>query len=169
MALTARQFRAWKASGAPPKALLALDGATDRPEAPAPVAPRGVGGRGRRWRDDEARLAAVLSTCGLVDIQHVSQAGIDPRALFVRGYAWGVHLNPPRGFAFDAAVPARRLAFEVDGGAHAAGRGKVKADTERRGLAGASGWVVVAVTPEQVRDGSARALVVASLDRSAAS
>ena len=106
----------------------------------------------------EALLCAALDSCGLIDAANASSttpAGI----VYVREFAWGMYLSEPRLFRFDAAVPARRLAFEVDGGAHAAGRAKVKSDTERRGLAASNGWRVVALTPEQVTDGRAVPIV----------
>jgi hypothetical protein len=79
--------------------------------------------------------------------------------VWLRQYPFGAFLSPPRRFTFDAAFPEAMVAVECDGGAHAAGKAKQRTDTERRGLAGANGWIVVAVTPEQVADGSALALV----------
>lgn len=106
----------------------------------------------------EALLCAVLDRCGLIDAFNAS-ATTPAEVVYVREFAWGIYLPEPRLFRFDAAVPARRLAFEVDGGAHAAGRAKVKSDTERRGLAASNGWRVVALTTEQVNDGSAEPIV----------
>lgn len=81
----------------------------------------------------------------------------------VREFPWGLALDPPRKFRSDFAVPGLLLLIEIDGGAHAAGRKKVKTDTERRGLAAAFGWRILAVTPEQVKDGTALELVRAAL------
>lgn len=82
---------------------------------------------------------------------------------WMRQFPFGSFLEPPRGFAFDAAFPAERIAVEVDGGAHAASVKQFKRDRERRGLAGAAGWIVVAVSPEEVRDGTAMERVTAAL------
>lgn len=83
--------------------------------------------------------------------------------LFVRQYPWGAYLPEPRGFSSDAGFPVKRVLVEIDGGAHAAGKAKQRTDTERRGLAGAAGWRVVAVTPEMVYDGRAIDLVKKAL------
>ena len=111
---------------------------------------------------DEARLCAVLDAAGLIDAMNATPA-TPVASVYIRELAWGVYLPEPRLFRFDAALVVRRLAFELDGGAHAAGKRKVRTDTERRGLAAAHGWRVVAMTPEQVRDGTALGLVRAAL------
>ena len=53
---------------------------------------------------------------------------------------------------------------EVVGGAHAAGRARVKADVERDGLAASLGWLVVKVTPEQVHKNEAVGIVRAAME-----
>jgi len=121
--------------------------------ATAPAAPRV-----RAGAISEAKLCAILDSLGYCDIANATRT-TPVGECYVREYAWGTYLNPPRLFRFDAALPAQRLAFEVDGGAHAAGRKKVKSDTERRGLAASLGWRVVALTPEQVNDGRARDVI----------
>lgn len=78
---------------------------------------------------------------------------------FLRGFAWGLYTKPRRKFQSDAAFPGERLLVEVDGGAHAAGKAKQRTDTERRGLAAAAGWRVLALTPAQVHSGDAVRLV----------
>ena len=83
--------------------------------------------------------------------------------IYVRQFAWA--LAQGRGFAFDFAWPAIKVALEVVGGAHAAGRAKVKADVERSGLAASLGWRVVTVTPEQVATGAALALIRGALNK----
>lgn len=84
--------------------------------------------------------------------------------LWIRQYPWGAYMSPPRGFSADAGFPMARVLVEVDGGAHAAGKAKQRSDTERRGLAGAAGWRVVAVTPAQVHNSEAVRLVRAAVE-----
>lgn len=110
----------------------------------------------------EARLCAILDQLGYIDIHNATRA-TPVGSVYVREFAWGTYLSPPRLFRFDAALPAQRVAVEVDGGAHAAGRKKQRTDTERRGLAASMGWRVVALTPEQIDDGRARDVIRAAL------
>lgn len=112
----------------------------------------------------EQALYAMLDGAGYVDARRFTRPECNVAASFyVRQWPFGAYLTPPRRFQFDAAFPAYMLGIDVDGGAHAAGRAKVKSDTERRGLAAANGWKVLCLTPEQVRDGSAINLVQAAL------
>lgn len=133
--------------------------AAKAPDAPAskPAAPRVKAGA-----ISEAKLCALLDLLGYMDINNATRA-TPVGTCYVREYAWGLYLSPPRLFRFDAALPAQRVAVEVDGGCHAAGRKKVKSDTERRGLAASLGWRVVALTPEQINDGRARDVIRAAL------
>lgn len=78
-----------------------------------------------------------------------------------RQYAWAVEER--RRYQADFAWPASYFMVEIMGGAHAAGRARVSRDVERLGLAAALGWRVCAVTPGQVEDGTALALVVRGL------
>ena len=127
-------------------------GRVDAPRAsrPAPSKPAG--------RAAEDAMAEQLIDAGYLSVAWLSPSTVpDASVVFVRQYAWALYQG--RGFAFDFAWPATKIALEVCGGAHAAGRKKVKADVERSGLAASLGWRVVTVTPEQVKDGTALALV----------
>ncbi len=97
------------------------------------------------------------------EIKPKMREDVEMRNAWMRQMPFGAFLTPPRGFQFDAAFPARMLAIDVDGAAHAAGRKKQKSDTERRGLAAAAGWRVLTLTPEQVRAGTAMRLVTEAL------
>lgn len=151
----------WSCCGAPvvdPTYHPKCAGKVAAPTAPAaPAAPRVKAGA-----VSEAKLCALLDLLGYMDINNATRA-TPVGTCYVREYAWGLYLSPPRLFRFDAALPAQRVAVEVDGGAHAAGRKKVKSDTERRGLAASLGWRVVALTPEQINDGRARDVIRAAL------
>ena len=70
-------------------------------------------------------------------------------------YEWGKHLEPPRKFVSDAAIPAARLLIEVDGRAHIAGYERFIADMERRRLATHAGWRILAYTPDEAENGTA--------------
>jgi hypothetical protein len=114
----------------------------------------------------EAALYAALVRDWFYDMgepQALDHVQHNPSACFLRQYPWGAYLSPPRRFSSDIGFPFSRLLVEIDGGAHAAGKAKQRSDTERRGLAGAAGWRVVALTPEQVHDGTAIELVRAAL------
>lgn len=111
----------------------------------------------------EALLCAVLDRCGLIDAFNAGPT-TPAEVVYVREFAWGIYLPEPRLFRFDAAVPARRLAFEADGGAHYATKRQGRHDTERRGLAAAHGWRVVAMRPDQIQDRTADELVRAALE-----
>jgi len=111
----------------------------------------------------EALLCAVLDRCGLIDAFNAGPTTA-AEVVYVREFAWGIYLPEPRLFRFDAAVPARRLAFEADGGAHYATKRQGQKDTERRGLAAAHGWRVVAMRPDQIHDRTADELVRAALE-----
>jgi len=114
----------------------------------------------RPGQDAEDGLARQLKIAGFTDFGTIDPA-TSPYAslMFVRGFAFGLYLDPRRGFAADFAFPAHRLLVEVDGGAHYATKRQGQHDTERRGLAASIGWTILPVTPEQVRDGSAVELV----------
>ncbi len=71
--------------------------------------------------------------------------------------------HPTRLWRFDLAWPERRFAVEVDGGTwanmrHTRGSGWIK-DQEKLNEAAILGWRVLHVTPEQVENGEAIALV----------
>ena len=136
-------------------------GPTD-PQVTAPPSPRPK--KKRAGQQHEDALQAALEASGeLVDTfppwlaSVVREGAVD--GWWVREFPIGLTLNPPRKFRSDFALPCKRLAVEIDGGAHAAGRKKQKTDTERRGLIVAAGWRVLTVTPAQVKDGTALSLV----------
>lgn len=73
---------------------------------------------------------------------------------------------PDRAFRADFAFPDARLLVEVDGGmwirgSKSHGAGGYELDRERDALAMMAGWVVLRVTPGQVKDGRAADWVVA--------
>lgn len=119
--------------------------------------------RPRSGHVTEALLCAVLDRCGLIDAFNAGPT-TPAEVVYVREFAWGIYLPEPRLFRFDAAVPARRLAFEADGGAHYTTKRQGRHDTERRGLAAAHGWRVVAMRPDQIQDRTADELVRAALE-----
>lgn len=121
-----------------------------------PAKPRALAGVA-----SEESLYAALEESGYGEFRPGCRSAYEPE--WVRQYPFGAFLSPPRLFRFDAAFPAKMVGIDVDGGAHAAGRAKVKSDTLRRGLAGAAGWKIVALTPEQVHNGEAVALVRSAL------
>lgn len=117
--------------------------------------------------DAEQGLARQLEIAGYIDIVDVKvtpTSDIDPDDVFVRGFAFGLYLDPVRKYQADFAFPAHRLLVEVDGGAHYATKRQGQHDTERRGLAASIGWTICPVTPEQVRDGSAVEVVRRSIE-----
>lgn len=67
--------------------------------------------------------------------------------------------HPVRRWLFDYAWPFYKLALEVDGGGFVAGRHSrgvgIEKDCEKLNEALILGWVVLRVTPRQVRDGQA--------------
>ncbi len=70
---------------------------------------------------------------------------------------------PPRRWRFDYAWPAQRIALEIEGGVwtggrHVRGKGYVS-DCEKYSEAALLGWRVLRVTPAQIKDGRALALV----------
>ena len=66
------------------------------------------------------------------------------------------HVN--RGWRLDLAWPERRLAVEVDGAVHRI-KGRFKGDIEKHNALTLAGWRWLRVTPQQVREGEALALV----------
>jgi very-short-patch-repair endonuclease len=71
--------------------------------------------------------------------------------------------HPTRKWRIDYAWPEQKLALEVEGGVfiqgrHVRGIGMVK-DMEKYGELAVMGWRLLRVTPKQIRDGSALALV----------
>lgn len=140
-----------------------VHGERDRFAPAAPVAPASKPKRPRSGHVTEALLCAVLDRCGLIDAFNAGPT-TPAEVVYVREFAWGIYLPEPRLFRFDAAVPARRLAFEADGGAHYATKAQGRHDTERRGLAAAHGWRVVAMRPDQIQDRTADELVRAALE-----
>lgn len=140
-----------------------VHGERDRFAPPPPVATASKPKRPRSGHVTEALLCAVLDRCGLIDAFNAGPT-TPAEVVYVREFAWGIYLPEPRLFRFDAAVPARRLAFEADGGAHYATNAQGRHDTERRGLAAAHGWRVVAMRPDQIQDRTADELVRAALE-----
>lgn len=98
---------------------------------------KGSGGAGERA---EAALYATLTALG---IAHEAQ------------YPWGALLDPPRRFCADAAIPELKLLLEIDGRAHIAGYARFTADMERRRCAVHAGFVLLAYTPDEARNGTA--------------
>lgn len=80
-------------------------------------------------------------------------AGFLEWADYVPQMAWA--LDAGRGFAADIGFPRQMLLVECVGGAHAAGRKKVRSDTERSGLAARLGYRVLTIPPEVVMAGGA--------------
>lgn len=113
----------------------------------------------------ETLLYRELLAAGFVDLfaadalPGIARGDFRPVLGFVVQAGWGWYLEPRRGFSSDFAFPAARVLLEIDGGAHAAGRGKVARDVKRRGLAAAAGWRLLSVTPDQVRSGEALRLL----------
>lgn len=123
--------------------------------------------RPKRGGDTAALLAAQLAAAGYWETTERENDGMRWQDCFRRQHPWGLALVPERGFTADVAFLGARLLCEVTGMAHAAGRSKVRADVEREGLAVSLGWTVLPLTPEQVRDGSAVALIARALNQSA--
>ena len=82
-----------------------------------------------------------------------------------RGWPWGLgtaqfRFAPPRRWAFDRAWPDLKVAIEVQGGiwrskgAHNTGPA-IKRDCEKGAEALVLGWLVLHVTPDQVKSGQA--------------
>lgn len=74
---------------------------------------------------------------------------------------------PPRRWRFDLAWPSRSLALEIEGGHWINGRhnrasGFIK-DMEKYNEAALSGWKVLRVTTDMVKDGSALNLIERAL------
>lgn len=78
-----------------------------------------------------------------------------------------VRFHPVRRWRFDFAFPDRRLAVEVEGGIYGHGRhqrvGGFTADCEKYNEAALLGWVVLRVTPAQVKAGAALGWVAKAL------
>lgn len=70
-----------------------------------------------------------------------------------------VRFHPTRRWRLDVAWLAQKLAIEVDGGGFVGGRhGRglgMERDAEKLAEAAVRGWVVVKVTPRQIRSGQA--------------
>lgn len=86
---------------------------------------------------------------------------------YIAEWAWGILLDPPRLFRADVGFYRQDLCVEIVGGAHAAGRRKVRSDVERQGLAATLGLRVLTLTPEQVKAGEAIELIETALNASA--
>jgi very-short-patch-repair endonuclease len=91
---------------------------------------------GRRWEDEFA-----------VQMQ-------EARIEFEREYRFLLE----RRFRFDFALPARKLAVEIDGVVHRI-KSRFAADREKGNLATLHGWRVMHFAPAQVRSGDALALL----------
>lgn len=77
-------------------------------------------------------------------------------------------LIPGRRFRFDVVFPwPWKVAVELQGGQHVRGRHNrsqgYEADSVKSALAQSLGWLVIAVTPAQVKDGTAVALISGAL------
>lgn len=124
---------------------------------PVRVDPRVAKPTRRAGQEAEDALCRLLNDAGLFDIETAPPTCVASN-LYVREYGWGAHLVPPRGWRFDAAVPARRLAFEVEGQVHSI-KGKRTGDVLRDQAAQRAGWRVVRLLPSQVRDDTAAEVV----------
>jgi len=78
--------------------------------------------------------------------------------VIVREFEWGIGLVPRRRFRCDFLHLTSATMVEIEGGAHGVQRQR-KHDVLRDQLAQQAGYRIVRVLPEQVRDGSALALV----------
>lgn len=107
----------------------------------------------------EIAMRAVLDSMGYVSIEH-AERDTQLARIYVAEFTFAPH---ERNWRCDFALPAYRVAIEVDGGSHAAGKSKQRTDTEKRGELAARGYRVVAVTPEEVKDGTARDRVARAL------
>lgn len=155
---TANGRSTWQCCGAPVRDFT-YHKCAGRPAANPRGAAPAKAPRPRAGHVTEALLCAVLDKCGLIDLANASPT-TPAEVVYVREFAWGIYLPEPRLFRFDAAVPALRLAFEADGGAHYATKRQGRHDTERRGLAAAHGWRVVAMRPDQIKDSDAAVALV---------
>ena len=106
----------------------------------------------------EIALDAALSEAGYVAVTNATER-TDLRRIYVPEFTWAPH---ERQWRADFAFPVARVLVEIDGNAHAVKRQRT-ADVLKRQEAERRGWRVVAVLPEQVRDGSAVALVLAAV------
>lgn len=129
------------------------------PEAVVPVVKALKQRREFRTANEDA-LYEALEEAGFAE---VTRGAHDPIEVFVRGYAWGLHLMPRRKFQADAAFPAAHLLVEVEGGAHSVQKMRAH-DIRRRQLAEAAGWRVLSVLPEQIGNGEAVTLVTQHID-----
>lgn len=119
------------------------------------VAPRAVTSKPRPGAATEAMLR-----------EQMRAAGFRTWDDYVPQMAFAIDLG--RDFRADIGFPRQMLLVEIMGGAHAAGRARVKRDVERQGLAAQLGYRVLTVTPEQVRKGEAIDLIEAALNATAA-
>lgn len=111
----------------------------------------------------EIAMRKILNDLDYVAIEDANQH-VNAARIYVAEFTFAPH---ERNWRCDFALPVARLAIEIDGGAHAAGKSKQRTDTEKRGELAARGYRVVAVTPEEVRDGTARDRVARALNQSA--
>lgn len=112
----------------------------------------------------EIAMRAILNDLGYVAIEDATEttpAGI----VYVAEFTFAPH---ERRWRCDFCLVVKRLAIEVDGGAHASRKEHFGKDTEKRGELAARGYRVVTVTPEEVKDGTARDRVSRALDIAAA-
>lgn len=109
----------------------------------------------------ERALWALLERLGCAD---VGIPGSRPfgAAWWIRQYPWGAYLTPSRKFQADAGFPMLGILVEVEGKAHDLKR---KGDVVRRQLAEAAGWRVVAILPEQIRNGEAERILRTRIDQ----
>lgn len=74
---------------------------------------------------------------------------------------------PPRLWRFDFAMPARKIALEVEGGVWSAGRhvrgAGYLSDMDKYNCAAIMGWIVVRVAPKGLADGRAVILLDGAL------
>jgi len=110
----------------------------------------------------EIGMRAILDSLGYCAIENAGEYTL-AKNCYVAEFVFAPH---ERNWRCDFALPVKRLAVEVDGGAHAAGKSKQRTDTEKRGELAARGYRVVAVTPEEVKDGTARDRVSRALEAS---
>lgn len=111
----------------------------------------------------ERALYALLERIGCADAGRREWEGQPVgRAWWFRQYPWGAYLEPARKFQADAGFPLLGLLVEVEGKAHDLKR---KKDVVRRQLAEAAGWRVVALLPEQLRNGEAEGILRTRIDQ----
>jgi very-short-patch-repair endonuclease len=93
-------------------------------------------------------------------VRELVEAGIE-------GVVTELRFHPVRRWRFDLAVPARKIACEVDGGVFSGGRHTTGAgytrDCEKINTATLMGWTVYRFTTGMVKDGTAKRVMLEAL------